>query len=173
MFGKGTNAADDIGYLFGGLGNLSDIVNLKSTINANNRTNAVDQVQLTAYEGQPDGLINHGNYLGPSGTNSPLDRCNYGTEPVDAIDEYSFTHDVGYYKNGADGVPDALFNTKVLDVDKGLVAGARNILNNPSGYSDACVSWASKVNYTFSGIVGFKTMIQNSYLYQSRIYNNR
>jgi len=30
IFGKGTNAADDIGYLFGGLGNLNDLLKLRS-----------------------------------------------------------------------------------------------------------------------------------------------
>jgi hypothetical protein len=165
LFSRGNNAADYLSFGLGALGDLSDLENLNASITAKYRTNNIDQNQLAEYEGRDDGLISHGNYLGPSGTNSPYARLLSGTGFTDEIDEDSYYHDCGYYDNGADGVMGALFDTKVISIDQALVAGARNILSNAGQYLPPCDMWAARVNYTFSAIIGLKSVAQNSYLF--------
>jgi len=162
MFGKGTNAADDIGYLFGGLGNLSDIVNLRASYKAQNRNDVVDQSQLDKYCDRQDGMFNNGKFGGADGTNSPeYRRCVDFEEPVGKTDWLTYDHDLTYYKNGADGLLDALFNTNVLTADKALVDGCRNLIN----YTTEATRWTSNINYVFTAIVGIKTISANSYLF--------
>jgi len=187
-FSDKNSALENIGYGFGALTNISDLVT------------AYDRTQALKRKDQTSGLSNEelrelwrksrdtklnewgslnepkvAHYAGTSPSVNPEELLKAGIKLIGVDGSETggifggYQHDLAYWYSGTDGARGALFNFDVLQADKNLAFGMRQMMS--AGLTGNTLTAARNVNVLFSVIAGYKMFVQYQYLYHLNLMN--
>jgi hypothetical protein len=135
---KGNSVIENIGYILGALANIGDLHGIYSDYKAAQHAaqkgtpiagaGNVNMKEPWKTLGTKDGY----NYYGPSKTGwdpEQIRNIKGGIEPMNALDELAFLHDVAHYNNGTEGLVASLFSTNraTIAADFALARGSVNL----------------------------------------------
>ena len=164
---EGNSSLDNIGLALSALTVVSDYVNSGANKTLESRNAALERVPPS--EGYKAWFKSH--YIGPGPDVDP--RKMLGSIPITTdVDKAAYFHDIAYYEAGANGIPGALFSTKVIGADFKLAAGALRALPSSVSTLIKYPSWttfntfaaSALITPLFTGLGTMKTGINYSYL---------